>query len=223
MPELHTQFLNLLAGRDDQMELDAAAVELARLDHADVDAARVLSTLDEWADLIDAELPRGAGGAIYLATVNRVLFQQIRLRGDTVEYDAPENSCLDRVIDKRSGMPITLSLIYMEVARRLMRPVYGVALPAHFLCRFDDGLVSVYVDPFDQGELLTASDCLDRVEQLTGRRPDDSALTFAAATKRQILHRMINNLRNSYYRRGRNQDALKLTALQQSTQGPGLF
>ena len=223
MPELNSQFLDLLAGRDDQMELDAAAVELARLDHADVDASHVVSTLDSWAALVDAELQRGAGGAIFLATVNRVLFQQIRLRGDTTEYDAPENSCIDRVIEKRSGMPITLSVVYMEIARRLMRPVYGVALPAHFLCRFDDGLVSVYIDPFDQGELLTASDCLDRVEQLTGSRPDDSPLTFAAATKRQILHRMINNLRNSYYRRGRNQDALKLSALQQATLRPGLF
>lgn len=200
-------FLDLLAGRSDLIELDDAALHLAALDNPDLDREAVLETLDEWAQRIAARLPPAAGGAQYLSAAHEVLFEELALNGDTDDYFAPANSCLDQVIARRRGLPLTLSVIYIEIARRLLRPVFGIPLPAHFLCQFNDGLVNVFVDPFHGGNLLTRDGCLDLVEEITGRRPPESPLLFAPATKRQMLLRMLNNLRNAYLRAGRPEDA----------------
>jgi regulator of sirC expression with transglutaminase-like and TPR domain len=209
------RFIELLAGHDDRMELDEAALELARLDHIDVDRDAVLLQLDSWAAEIESRLRPGSGGAEYLGVSRQVLFGAAGLQGDAEDYFDPRNSCLDQVVERRKGLPITLALVYIEVGRRCMRPVYGIGLPGHFLAQYNDGLITAFVDCFHAGELLTREQCLDRAKELTGRVPERDTLVLSPVTKRQILSRMINNLLEAYRRRQDNGGLTRLRLLQQ--------
>jgi regulator of sirC expression with transglutaminase-like and TPR domain len=203
----------LLAGRASHVELDEAALAIARIYDPEVDTSACLRTLDEWAEAIDARLSRGAGGAEYVTQANRFLFETLGLKGDADDYFHPRNSCLHTAIFGRRALPITLSVLYMEVARRLLRPVFGVALPGHFFARYNDGLISVYIDSFHQGQVLTQKQCADMVRVTVQTRSDRGALLFAPATKRQIVVRMLNNLRGAYLRRQEEAKAGEVGAL----------
>lgn len=193
---------DVLAGRPAALELDQAALEVARLHDPGLDSAAALAILDDWAEAINSSLLPGAGGAQYLNAAHRFLFGQAGLQGDSEDYFAPENSCLHLVLRRRRGLPITLSVIYMEIARRLLRPVYGIALPGHFVCQFNDGLLNVFVDVFNGGRLLLPADAAALVESATGRRRALTPETLTPATPARILLRMLKNLRNAYVRRG---------------------
>lgn len=208
--DVSPELADLLAGRSDDLELDEAALELATLEDPTLDRGLALATLDGWAERIAAKLTPAAGGAQYLTAAHGVLFDEIRIMGDSEDYLAPANSCLHHALERRRGLPITLSVMYMEIARRLLRPVFGIPLPAHFVCRYNDGLVDVFVDPFNAGRLMTEGDCLSLVHEVTGQHPADKALTFAPATKRQILLRMASNLRRSYLKAGRTADVSRV-------------
>lgn len=184
------------------MTLDLAALELASIDNPDLDRAGALGTLDGWASAIAARITPETAGAEYLSAANRYLFGEQQLRGDSEDYYAPANSCLDQVLLRRRGLPLTLAIIYSEIARRLGRPVYGVGLPAHFVCIHDDGVVPVFIDVFDRGRLMTEDDCLDLIEERTGQRFEVTPMLFAPAPARQIVLRMMNNLYGAYQRRG---------------------
>ena len=122
------------------------------------------------------------------------LFQEVGLRGNADDYYNPRNSCLNQVLDGRLGIPITLSVIYMEIGRRLAKHIVGIGLPRHFVIQYDDGDYSTYIDPFHGGAILSPDDCY-RLAQVEDENPQ-----FAdARVKRQIVMRMINNLRGIYF------------------------
>lgn len=196
------QFRELLAGGKSALTLDLAALELASIDNPGLDRPGALRTLDEWAAAIQERLSPQSPGAQYLSAANRFLFDEIGLSGDSEDYYAPANSCLDQVLMRRCGLPLTLSIVYSEIARRLGRPVAGVGLPAHFICVHDDGQIPVFIDVFDRGRLMTEEDCLDLVEERTGQRFEMTPVLFAPAAPRQIMLRMMNNLYGAYQRRG---------------------
>jgi regulator of sirC expression with transglutaminase-like and TPR domain len=197
------RFYEFLRGRNRSMSLLEAALEIAALDHADVDRAFVARSLDNWAARVLALAQAGCSGAQFLAAMQSVLFGEQGLRGDTADYYNPLNSCVDRVIERRRGLPITLSVIYLELARRLNRPVHGVALPAHFVCKYNDGLAEVFIDVFHEGRLLMRDDCLNMIERLTGQRPGTEFMLFEPATDAEIALRMLNNLQAAYLKQGR--------------------
>ncbi|MBL0155787.1 MAG: transglutaminase family protein [Bryobacterales bacterium] len=200
------QLRELLAGAESALTLDLAALELASIDNPELDSEAALRTLDDWAAAIAGRVSPQAPGAQYLSAANRYLFEEMTLRGDSEDYYAPANSCLDQALVRRRGLPLTLSIIYTEIARRLGRPVFGVGLPAHFICIYDDGEVPVFIDVFDRGRLMTEDDCLDLVEERTGQRFEVTPVLFAPAARREIVLRMMNNLYGAYRRRG---DALR--------------
>ncbi len=104
---------------------------------------------------------------------------------------------------RRKGLPITLSVICIEVARRAGLPLSGVNLPAHFVCRFDDeDGVRVMLDPFEKGRLLTEEDCLQMISEITGAHLPSAGELFAPAPKSRIIARMLKNLHGAYWRRG---------------------
>src|SRR5260370_8835490 len=106
-----------------------------------------------------ADAASGLMGAEFVASVNTFLFEEIGFRGNAQNYYDARNSCLNWVLDQRTGIPITLALVYIEIARRLRRPVFGIGLPGHFVVQFDDGKYSTYLDPFNGGKLLNEKDC----------------------------------------------------------------
>lgn len=178
--------------------LDLAALDIASMETPDLDPEPYVAILDRFASEIAARVPASAGGREFVRIANDYLFNELGLRGNEVQYNDPRNSCLDSVLDRRMGIPITLSVIYIEVARRLARPVTGIGLPGHFIVQYDDEEFSAFIDPFHLGRLLSAGDCLEIAREHTGA--DAHATALAPVGTRYIVVRMLNNLRSAYFR-----------------------
>lgn len=202
------EFFELLSGDNDALDLDAAALELARIESPGLDPRPYLDQLDDLAGALAARLPSQATGPDYVAIANEYLFEEAGFYGDESDYYNPLNSCLNQVLERRTGIPITLSVLYMEIARRLGRPVYGIGLPGHFLVQYNDGRFSTYVDVFHAGRLLTRDRCRELARSVAGVDIAGDPAVFQPAGKRPILLRMLNNLRGAYFRRQAHRKAL---------------
>lgn len=176
--------------------LDRAALEIAAIEYPGLDPEPSIRRLDAIASDIEAAAGPGASGAEFVHAANAHLFGKLGLRGNEQQYYDVRNSCLNDVLQRGLGLPITLSVVYMEVARRLGRPVYGIALPAHFVVEYDDGEFDTYIDPFHGGRLLTREECIELVRERTGTAPERSA--FLASSPKQIIARMLQNLKAVY-------------------------
>jgi regulator of sirC expression with transglutaminase-like and TPR domain len=201
------QLKNLLAGTSGEMDLDRAALTLATIEFPGLEMENCLGTLDAFANEIGLRA-RGGNGRDYVDAVNHFLFDEMGLRGNEEDYYDPYNSCLNEVISRRVGIPITLSVLYMEISRRLERPVFGIGLPGHFVVQYNDGKYSTFIDPFHGGELLSADQCYDRAQMAIG-----DPRVLAPVDKRQIIYRMINNLRGIYFSRRRYAKAMQVMDL----------
>ncbi|HTS76298.1 MAG TPA: transglutaminase-like domain-containing protein [Bryobacteraceae bacterium] len=173
--------------------LDHAALELATIQFPDLDPAPVLDRLNEIASQLGDRLRNFNDGRDFVETAQRYLFQELGFHGNEENYFDPLNSCLNQVLERRTGIPVTLSLMYMEISRRLAMPVFGISLPRHFVIEFDDGNYSTYVDPFHGGRTITARECF----MLAGARVADPSL-LQRASPRQIVVRMVQNLQRIY-------------------------
>jgi regulator of sirC expression with transglutaminase-like and TPR domain len=194
--EMMEHLKELLAGRDDSMELDEAALNLATVEFPQLDFHPSLNALDRFAYEIASRCSDLSDGQEFVRVANAYLFEDVGLRGNSDDYYNPHNSCLNEVLAGRLGIPITLSLIYMEIGRRLAKRVVGIGLPRHFVIQYDDGDYSTYIDPFHGGAILGRQDCY-RLAQVE----DENPKLFTPACKRQIVMRMINNLRGIYFSR----------------------
>ena len=192
--------LDLLAGRREDIDLDRAALELAAVEYPGLNPAPFLGLLDSYAAELRARLGPRASGSDFVMETSHYLFEELGFRGNTLNYYDVRNSCLNDVLTTRLGIPITLSLVYIEIARRLNRPVQGVGMPGHFLVRYDDGSFSTFIDPFHGGTLLTAAACFELSRQVTGVDLDRDPALLAPSGKRQIAIRMTANLRGVYFR-----------------------
>ncbi len=137
-----------------------------------------------------------------IEALNNLLFQVEGFLGAQEEYYSPENSFLNRVIDRRKGIPITLSIIYMEVGRNAGLEIEGVGLPGHFVVRYDYDGGSTLIDPFSQGRILTGEDCRKIVDEMYTGQLQFRREFLRAWTKEEILVRMMNNLKGIYLRQG---------------------
>ncbi len=190
---------------DDEIDLARAALLYARDAYPDLDLQLYLNQLDAWAEDIRSEV---AAARDPIATLNRYLFDDLHLAGNAQFYHDPLNSYLNAVIDRRLGLPITLSVIYLEVAQRLGLAVQGVGLPGHFIVRSVEADAIRYIDPFHRGQLLTLEDCRQLVEQLSSGALVFEARLLEPVNARHILARMLNNLKNAYIQQERFADAL---------------
>src|SRR5580658_646445 len=129
--------LDLLARRPSRIELDRAALEIARIEYPDLNAGLCITQLDHYALAVADRARDLSDGRSFIEAANEYLFVEIGFRGNDEDYYNPENCCLNRVLETKRGIPITLSVIYMEIARRLSKPVSGVGLPGHFIVRYD--------------------------------------------------------------------------------------
>lgn len=205
-------FRRLLNGPDDSLDLARAALLIAADDYPDLNVDGYLARLDQMAGEIRARLGPVPESGEVLEMVNRHLFQELGFAGNLENYYDPRNSLFNEVLDRRLGIPITLSLLYMEVGRRLSLPLEGVAFPGHFLVRLhlEDG--DLVLDPFFGGMALSVADLEDRIAGLMrlprrGLRLGLSDL-LEAAGKREILARMLRNLKGIHVQRQDWQRAL---------------
>ncbi|MEM6256029.1 MAG: transglutaminase-like domain-containing protein [Cyanobacteria bacterium P01_D01_bin.156] len=133
-----------------------------------------------------------------IQAINQQLYQELGLRGNQINYYDPENSYLNRVLERGLGIPITLALVYMEVGKRLDFPLLGVGMPGHFLVRPAIDEMEVYIDPFDQGEILFPEDCQALFHRLHGANTPWSGDYLQPIDAKAFLARLLNNLKLIY-------------------------
>lgn len=182
----------------EEVELGWAAAVLAESVYPGLDFAPYARRLDDYAE----HARRLAAGAdepeARISAINRLLFEQLGFSGNAVDYYDPRNSYLNDVLERRTGIPISLSVVYMEIARRLELPIYGVGLPGHFVVKYEQGRRRFFIDPFHDGRMLNRQGCRRLVQQIHGHPVDLNDLHFAAVDKRHIILRMAANLRDVY-------------------------
>lgn len=184
--------------RADGPRLDHAALLIARGEYPDLDVAAALRQIDELAAPIAARLPLGAPPVERAAAVRGHLFEELGFHGAHDDYYDPRNSYLNDVLDRRTGLPIALSLLFIEVARRVGLEAKGVGYPRHFLVKYEDGGEERLVDPFHGGEEFTASEVRQGVRQRAGAGDEALDYYLAAVTPRQLLTRVLTNLKLVY-------------------------
>jgi len=195
---------------DEQLDLEHAAFLLARFGYSDADVAAHQRELDELADRAQQRISAlgfQPSGRMIVEAVNQVLFVEEGFYGNRNAYYEPDNSYLNRVLERRTGIPITISLVYLLVARRLHLPIRGVNMPAHFICQYHTRHESFYFDPFNKGRSLTHAECA-MILKNSGHTLDDDSLQ--PARPRMIIARMIRNLVLIYEHRGHHEKAARL-------------
>jgi regulator of sirC expression with transglutaminase-like and TPR domain len=161
-----------------------------------------LSQLDGLGQAVELRIGDEKNPYRIIAALNTVLFKELGFQGNRSEYYDPKNSFLNDVITRKKGIPISLSVVYMEVARRVGLKLEGIGFPGHFLVKYDDGDVEILIDVFNGGEIRARED-LDRMLQQLYRGQVSYQPGFVAALgKRDILRRMLNNLKWIYLERG---------------------
>jgi serine protease Do len=180
---------------DDKADLIRAALLVARLDNEDLDVAAYRQEVDRLATAIKVGLPKGASGYKRLAALNEFLFTERGFHGSRLDYYARGNSYLNEVLDDREGLPITLGVLYMDLARQLDLRVVGVALPGHFVVRYEpEKGPSRLIDVYEGGKEMSAHDAEDKVLKTTGQELAKKDLVPVA--KKAIVLRMLHNLLN---------------------------
>jgi regulator of sirC expression with transglutaminase-like and TPR domain len=192
-------FRDLVRGPDASLDLAQAALAVARIEHPDVDEPRELARLDALATRIGCA--RKGEALATLERLKRLLFDEEGFRGNAEEYYDPRNSCLNDVLDRKLGIPITLSVLTMEVGRRVGLEIAGVGLPGHFIVSAAVGGRSVLLDPFNGGAELTPESAADVAARAVGRPVRIEESHWAPCTRRQIVVRMLRNLKTTYARR----------------------
>jgi len=211
--QMHERLAKIATSTEQDLNLAEAALLIAVEEYPGLDVEAYLRQIDELATCVQQRLPAQAGLEDTLVTLNQFLFVEQGFTGDSENYDDPRNSFLNEVLDRKRGIPITLSIIYMEVGRRLGLPLMGVSFPGHFLVKFTTRDGEVVLDPYSGGSLLSKEDLEEILEETYGpseslNAPLERLLT--AANKKEILVRMLRNLKGAYLRRMQHEKALSV-------------
>jgi regulator of sirC expression with transglutaminase-like and TPR domain len=183
---------------EDKIDLGRAALTIALTDYPDLDIAAYLARLDQLAIEVTNCCETGGDACQSLAALNYVLFDRHGFRGNQDDYYNPKNSFLNEVIERKQGIPITLSVLYMEVAQRLGLVLDGVGFPGHFLVKHALDSGEILVDPFHRGEIKSRDDLRRMLNGLYGGTMPLRGEFLKAATKKDILGRMLGNLKAIY-------------------------
>lgn len=189
-------FLDVLEGGLNTIEqLENAIFILSRFDNPTLRTGEYKQKLDRFADMIADDVRYSLSETQKMHKVLDFVFQDLGFSGSTNDYYNPSNSFLNQVIDNREGMPISLALIVLFIARRLDLPFYGMNMPIHFMIKYKASNEEVLIDPFDHGKVVTYNQCYYFLKQ-NGVEPRSEH--FETSSKEAILARCIRNLINSY-------------------------
>jgi regulator of sirC expression with transglutaminase-like and TPR domain len=194
---------------DQQIDLARAALEIARDDYPELDVASYLRRIEDIAGAVSRRLigPGDVYGTV--AALNYVLFRDQGFRGNRENYYDPKNSFLNEVIERKTGIPITLSVLYIEVARRIGLPLAGVSFPGHFLVKHVGAGESMLLDPFNGGEIKSDESLTELLKEMYGSSRIRLRREFLQpVSKKQVLKRMLTNLKMIYVRAGNFTKAL---------------
>jgi regulator of sirC expression with transglutaminase-like and TPR domain len=199
MPNPLDQFSTEINKPDQEINLAKAALHIAQIEYPDLNIDRYLVALASMGLEVSVKLPQTKYPLKVIQTINQYLYTDLKFSGNGTDYYNPCNSFLNDVIDRRTGIPITLALIYLEIAKQIDFPMVGIGLPGHFLIRPDFEDAEIFVDAFDQGEILFVEDCRQKLIDIYQQDiPILPAEILQPITNRQFLLRMLNNLQSIY-------------------------
>ena len=205
--EADTKFHAFCLNHGETFDLEEACWLLSKTVYPRMNPVAYSAILDDHAHNLMQKIDFGAEPEGIIASINHYLFKSIGYQGNEEEYYSAENSYLNRVIDLRSGNPISLCIIYLLACQRLGLPVTGIGLPGHFLCRFQNSRQELYIDAFNLGRVLTKTDCMKYLKQ-SGYEFHETFLM--PSSPRRILLRICSNLHQIYLHDGQKKDAARL-------------
>jgi len=197
-PASRRRFRSLMGQPEEAVDLAEAALLIACEEYPNLDVAQYRARFVELGVSARARLDPAASTREQVGALSRFLFEELDFKGNSDQYYDPRNSFLNEVLNRRLGIPISLSALYIEVGRQAGLQVDGVGLPGHFIVRVDGQDGAALVDPFHGGALLTAHDCQERLDRIfEGKLKLDAQMLQPCGT-RQILARMLYNLKGIY-------------------------
>ncbi len=210
-------FTSLISQEDTSIDLARAALLIAAEEYPELDIAYYLSLLEALAQRVRLSLEENAkagSGPLSspqmdaLQVLNSVLFEQEHFRGNRAHYNDPQNSFLNRVLERRLGIPLTLSLLYMEIGKRLGLHIEGIGMPFHFIVRCTIAEQTIYIDPYEKGRFLTEEDCRLRLMRVFKHAENLDPHWMEPLSHKQLLIRMLTNLKHIYIQQSDFQRAL---------------
>ena len=200
-----------LAAGSDEINLAQMALLIASAEYPDLDTREELRALDSLAAGASRRLGKEADPLARANALSEYLFDEVGFRGNREDYYDPRNSFLNEVLGRRLGIPITLSLVYIEVGKRLGMPLVGVGMPGHFLVRVSVGQEDVMIDPFNRGILLSEQESAQRLQEIAGAAVPWDRSYLAPVSDRELIERILRNLRAIYSDRHDHPRALRAT------------
>lgn len=202
-------FAALLAGDDEAIDLVQAALLIASTQYPDLDMAYYTAQLDSLAQRVrtalalpapnlQPALPEGIEILRVIEAMNKILFEEEQFRGNRDDYHNPNNSLLNKVLEEHAGIPVTLSLIYAEVGKRVGIQIDGIGVPYHFLVRCQSPQGFIYIDPYEGGRQMSERGCRERIRQIAQHRIRFHSQWLEPFTRRHWLMRILNNLKRIY-------------------------
>jgi regulator of sirC expression with transglutaminase-like and TPR domain len=199
-------FARAIAGEDARIDLARACLLIAQDAYPELDVERYMGEIERMATRLRARLPQNCGAEERVVALNQFLYEDLGYWGNTEDYYDPRNSYLNEVIERKTGIPITMSILYMELGRRIGLPLEGVSFPGHFLVRLPLRGGMLVLDPFAGGAPQSEDELRSRVKRVipdgvaddlpSAELPLDQFLE--PATNRQILTRVLRNLKAIY-------------------------
>ena len=209
VPErIRDDFVRAVGRSEPALDLARAALLVAAESDPRVDVDSQIHTLESWAAELSARLEPGWNNLQKLARLRSFVFEELGFRGDSKDYFNPSNSLLHQVMERRLGVPLTLSIIFMELGWRVGIPFEGVGFPGHFLVRLPGEPRDLVLDPFNHGRTMHEEDCRRLLDEVTGGRLEFDGRLLASVTKRDMITRLLLNLKGAYLRANQDEDAL---------------
>ena len=201
------RFLGFCLKQGQELDLEQGAWLLAQTQYPEINIAGYEALLDSFAEDLREQVWESNGAEELLTAINHYCFDRLGFMGNEENYYDPENSYLNRVLDRRTGNPINLCLVYLLLARRLSLPIVGIGLPGHFICRYQSSSIEVYIDPFNRGKLKTKAECIQYLLQGNYSVRDDY---LAPVSPRRLLLRVCGNLHQIYLHLQKGEEATRL-------------
>jgi regulator of sirC expression with transglutaminase-like and TPR domain len=201
------RFLGFCLKHGEEFELEEGVWLLAQTQYPDINVEAYQALLDSFAGELRERLDLTREPKEVLTRINAYLFEELGFSGNEENYYDPENSYLNRVIDRRTGNPINLSLLYMLLARRLRLPVTGIGLPGHFICRHQSSAAEIFIDAFNGGKFLSKADCVQYLAHANYSLRDDC---LAPVSSRRMLLRICGNLHQTYLQLQRTEETTRI-------------
>lgn len=209
-PPCRLAFAHLVRQPEAAIDLAEATLLVAKEEYPDLDLAAYLGRFDDMGADVRRLVGRIQDPHRLIAELSEYLFRRLGFRGNADNYYDPKNSFLNEVLDRRIGIPITLSAVYLEVARRIGLRLHGVGMPGHFLVKYVGPCEEIVIDPFGGGRIVSPADCqriLDHV--FDGKRRFEPGMLATVGT-RHILIRMLTNLKVIYFNEEQYDKALSI-------------